>query len=61
MRNYLNVDDVCVILKTNKDTVYKLFHVKGFPKIQIGKKYMVEENDLYAFLDNYKKSKIILN
>lgn len=39
---------------------YKLFKLKGFPKIQIGRKMFVEEEDLKKFLDEHKKCKIYL-
>lgn len=52
------VSDVIGIGITN---TYKLFKLKGFPKIQIGKKYFVNKEDLITFLSQHKYSSIFLN
>lgn len=58
---YLNTKQVCDMLNISKKKAYELYKVKGFPVIQIGKDYIVEETDLKKFLDMYKNSKINLD
>ena len=60
MNKYLtpkNVKDVLGISMTN---VYKLFRLKDFPSVRIGHRMFISENDLESFLEEYRKSKIIL-
>lgn len=57
----LTPKQVSVIVGLGMSNTYKLFRLKGFPKIQIGKKYFIEENDLNTFLKQHKCSKIFLN
>lgn len=59
MRNYLSIEQVSDMLNLGKTSTYKLFNMRGFPKIQLGRKLIVEENDLYEFLDKYKKSQLL--
>lgn len=40
---------------------YKLFKLKGFPKIKIGKKYFIDEKELKKFLKEHSESQIFLN
>lgn len=40
---------------------YKLFKIKGFPKIKIGKKYFIEEKELQKYLKEHSESQIFLN
>ena len=39
---------------------YKLFKLKGFPKIRIGKRMFVKEEDLIKYLESHKKTQIFL-
>lgn len=59
--NYLTTDDVCKILHMSRKTAYKLFKLKGFPYIKIGREYLVEENKLKSFLEMYENTTIFLN
>ncbi len=58
---YLTTKDVCDILHISRKKAYELYKVKGFPVVQIGKDYIVDEDKLKAFLDRYQNSKIYLN
>lgn len=57
----LTPKQVSDIIGLGMSNTYKLFRLKGFPKIQIGKKYFIEENDLNTFLKQHKHSRIFLN
>lgn len=57
---YLTIDEVSNILGIGKNNTYKLFHIKGFPSIQIGRKLIVEESRFYSFINSYEKNKIFL-
>lgn len=56
MEKMLQVKDVQEHLGVCFDTAYKLFKVKGFPKIMIGKRYFVFEDDYIKWLKEHKKS-----
>lgn len=60
-KKMLTPKEVSEIIGIGMNNTYKLFKIKGFPKIQIGKKFFVDENDLNNFLSDYKQSKIFLN
>jgi len=57
----LTPKEVSEIIGIGITNTYKLFKLKGFPKIQIGKKYFVNESDLNNFLLEHRKSTIFLN
>ena len=57
----LTPKEVSEIMVLGLNCTYKLFNLKGFPKIQIGKKYFVDENELKRFFHEHKGSKIFLN
>lgn len=56
----LKPKDVQQILGIGKNTTYKLFNVVGFPKIKIGKKYYIYEDDLERYLKQHVKTEIYL-
>ena len=58
--NLITPKDVQDRLNIGKNTTYKLFHLKGFPKIKIGKKYFVYEDDLDRYLKQHVTSTIYL-
>ena len=58
MSKLLTPKDVQGVLSLGKNTTYKLFNLKGFPKIRIGKKYFVYEDDLENYLKEHVKSNI---
>lgn len=55
---YLQTKDLCSILGVSKNTAYKIVKLDGFPKIQIGKKFFIPEDDLEAYLNKHIGSKI---
>lgn len=55
---YLTTQQVCDTLGISRKKAYDLYKLKGFPVIQIGKDYRVEEDELKAFLKMYKGSTI---
>lgn len=58
--NLLTVSDVSKILHIGKTNTYKLFNRKDFPKVTIGKKMLIKENDLENYIDKYMKGTIRL-
>lgn len=55
---YLQTKDLCQVLGISKNTAYKIVKLDGFPKIQIGKKFYIPENDLEVYLKKHIGSKI---
>ena len=60
MSKLLTPKDVQGVLNLGKNTTDKLFSLKGFPKIRIGKKYFVYEDDLENYLKEHVKSNIYI-
>ena len=58
--NLLTVTDVSKKLHIGKTHTYKLFNKKDFPKIVIGKKLLIREDDLEKYIDKYVKGIIRL-
>ena len=58
MINLLTPQEVSEIIGISLKNTYKLFHLKDFPSIQIGRKLVVKEKDLDEFLDRYKNCQI---
>ena len=52
MTNYLTVKEVQEKLKVGERNAYKLVNLTGFPKIRIGKKILVPEDELEEYLKN---------
>ncbi len=60
MINLLTVNDVSEKLHIGKTNTYKLFNKKDFPKITIGKKLLIREDDLEKYIDKYVKGVVKL-
>lgn len=60
MENLLTVKDVQEKLKLGKNNTYKLISQKGFPKITIGKKILIPEEQFEKYIMNHLRSKIEL-
>ena len=58
--NLLTVTDVSKKLHIGKTNTYKHFNKKDFPKIVIGKKLLIREDDLEKYIDKYVKGIIRL-
>lgn len=46
-----NTNEVKNIFKCGKKQVYELFHTKGFPALQIGRKFYVEQSALKKWIE----------
>jgi excisionase family DNA binding protein len=59
-RNMENMDDfltpqmVCGILHLGITKVYKLFKLKDFPAVHMGRQWLIKRSDLYAYMEKYK-------
>ncbi len=47
-----STDDVCKLLHIGKEKCLKLFHLKDFPSIKIGRKFWVKADCLNEFLSH---------
>ena len=52
------IKDIQRILHIGHNTAYKLVKLKGFPKIQIGNKILVPENELEKWINSNIGNKI---
>ncbi len=59
-RKYLNVKDIRERFAISKTSAYNLMKQKGFPSVQLGRKYLVSEEDLYKYLDEHKGGRIFV-
>lgn len=55
---WLTPKDVEEITQLSHGTVNKLFHVKGFPMVKIGRCLRVKKTDFINFMDSYRKHEI---
>lgn len=46
------------MLGVSKNTAYRIVKLDGFPKIQIGKKFYIPEDDLETYLKKHVGTKI---
>ena len=60
MVEYYTPENVSEILHICMKKTYKLFKMRGFPSVKIGRQWLVEAGDLKKFLAEYKGSGIIL-
>ena len=60
LENLLTVKEVQDRLKLGKNNTYKLVNKKGFPKIIIGKKILIPEEQFEKYIMNHVRSKIEL-
>lgn len=58
--NMITVAEMQEKLKISKNTAYKLVKVSGFPKIRIGRKIYIPEQELEKYLNSNLRSQIIL-
>ncbi len=58
--NLLTPKDISKLLKCGSTKAYKLFNLKGFPKIKIGKRYYVRESSFWEYLSDHERSVINL-
>ena len=61
LENLLTVKEVQDRLKLGKNNTYKLVNKKGFPKIIIGKKILIPEEQFEKYIMNHIRSKIELD
>lgn len=61
MDKYLSPKDISDILGMGKNKVYKLIMLNGFPKIKIGKRYYIPENEFKKYLDKHIGTKIVID
>lgn len=50
-RRYLDAKEVMKQTSLGRNTVYAMFNMPGFPSTRIGKRIIVAEDALYAWLD----------
>ena len=55
---WLTPKDVEKITQLSHGTVNKLFHIKGFPMVKIGRCMRVKESDFVKFMDSYRNHEI---
>jgi excisionase family DNA binding protein len=58
---YLTVKQVCDIIPLGKSTIYKIFHLDGFPAVKIGRRYMVEKSELMEWIKSREGKQVIIN
>ena len=56
----LTPKDISALLKCGKTTAYKLFNLKGFPKVKIGKRYYVKESSFWEYISDHEHTNINL-
>lgn len=56
----LTTKDVQKRLGVSRDRAYGLMHTKGFPRIKIGYRYYIEEEQLQGFLKQYAHKDLVL-
>lgn len=60
MENLLTVQDIQERLKLGKNNTYKLVNQKGFPKITIGRKILIPEEQFEKYIMAHIRTKIEL-
>ena len=55
---WLTPKDIEETLQLSHGTVNKLFHLKGFPMVRIGRCMRVKESDFIDFMNSYKAHEI---
>lgn len=56
--NYLATEDLQKCLKLNLKQAKALMRTEGFPSVKVGRKYIVEENDVHQWLSERKEVKL---
>lgn len=59
-KEYLSVKDIQGIFKISRTSAYNLMTLRGFPSFRIGRKYLVEKNDFYEFIEAHKNTQILI-
>lgn len=59
--NFLTMTDLQERLHIGRNTAYKLVKQPDFPKVQIGKKYIIPEDMLGKYLEKHLKHKILID
>lgn len=57
-REWITPKDIAATLGVSMHTVYKLVHLKGFPVVKIGKRFLVERKSFITFMNDAKKTGI---
>ena len=55
----LNADDVSAILGLSRGGTYNLIHSEGFPKIKVGKRYIIPKAKFLEWIDTNIGNRII--
>lgn len=58
MEKFLKVKDIQKILGCGKQTAYDLVRLKGFPKITIGQRYYIPEEEFYKWMKDKTFAKV---
>lgn len=56
----LTVKDIQEHLHIGHNKAYALIRLKGFPKVKIGRTYVIPKEEYLRFINNHIKSQIIL-
>lgn len=55
---FITVNELMDILHIGNTLAYKLVNLDGFPSVKIGKKILIDENEMYLFMKQYVGSQI---
>lgn len=58
--NVLNMKEVSMFLGIGRDKTYELFKQEDFPSIQLGKTYVILEDDLIEWLKDHRGKRVFL-
>lgn len=56
----LKVKDIQENLGISKSRAYELINMRGFPKIQIGRRYYIPESEYKEWISDHLKRKVLL-
>ena len=57
----LDIKDVQRILKIGRNSAYNLMQSKGFPSMQIGRKWLISEEALNKWIKDNEHSSVLLD
>lgn len=57
---FINVEEASEIMHICKDNVRKLARQPGFPAIKIGKRYIIDKNKLYQWMEEHLGREVII-
>ena len=49
--SFLNADDIAAYIGISRTNAYYLFHRKGFPKLKLGKRLVVQKEKFLKWID----------